>query len=651
MSRSSFLCVITICVGLCLSSIASSAEESAAVVYGYEKDILPLIESYCMNCHNGDDLEGDLDLERFATQDSVLDSLGLWQRAMMRLEKGEMPPGKREKPTEEEKAIVKAWIGSLELNGEDCNRIANEESQGWFPGVVMSRRLNREEYARTVRDLLGVELDLAGMFPADGAGGEGFDTVGNALYLSAIQIERYVEAADLAVEGMFSGNGVVDGGLRLAGTLALPVSNVFLTERGETRGLVRRFVERAWRRPVLDRELDRFMGLLDSAIARGDSFEEAFKLVMKAAMVSPHFIFLAEPEPGATGVYGLGDFPLASRLSYFLWGTMPDAALFAAARRGALQDDDELRYQVRRMLADPKVRGLGELFAAQWLGISQLGETIRLDEGRFPEFDDAMTASMRGEAATFFTYVVQNDRSLLELIDSDYQFVDGALASIYGLVDMASLTDFVRVPSRDRARGGVLGMSAVLASTSQPLRTSPVLRGKWVLETLLGDRVPPPPPNVEPLPEDDAPVDGLTLRARLEAHRSQEECASCHSRMDPLGFGLENFDPLGRWRDEVGGQRVDSAGTLPSGETFDGPAELKAVLMERKDRFAQHLSRKVLGYGLGRPLNRFDTCVIDDCAEALRSGHYRASVLFETVVLSFPFRHRYSGGKMIEPEY
>ncbi|HRI87943.1 MAG TPA: DUF1588 domain-containing protein, partial [Candidatus Hydrogenedentes bacterium] len=252
--------------------------------------------------------------------------------------------------------------------------------------------------------------------------------------------------------------------------------------------------------------------------------------------------------------------------------------------------------------------------------------------------------SMRQEASAFFHYIVSEDRSLIELISSDYTFANEKLAAIYGMQGVTG-PELRRVDLADANRGGVLGMAAVLTTTSHPLRTSPVLRGKWVLEQLLGDRIPPPPPDAGVLPEDDVQPDGLTLRARLEAHRTNPDCAACHQRMDPIGFGLENFDPLGRWRNEQAGQPVDAKGVLPSGEAFSGPQELKAILIARKGEFATNLSRKMVGYALGRSLTKYDQCVIDNCVKSLEDSGYKPSELITEIVLSYPFRHRYSGGQ------
>jgi hypothetical protein len=401
------------------------------------------------------------------------------------------------------------------------------------------------------------------------------------------------------------------------------------------------FARRAWRRPARGEEVDRLLTLFDRAWNRGDGFEASVKLPLKAVLVSPHFLFLVEPDPGVEGIYRLDDYQIASRLSYFLWSTMPDQELFALAEADLLDEPDLLRAQVRRMLAHPKARALGEEFACQWLGIEALGEIVRPDPERFPEFNDVLAGAMREETILLFSEIVRNDRSLVELLDADYTFVNQTLAGIYGIEGIEGET-MRRIELADANRGGVLGLGSILTVTSHPLRTSPVLRGKWVLEQLLGDQVPPPPPEAGTLPQDDIQPDGLTFRQRLEAHRRNPDCASCHQKMDPIGFGLESFDPIGRWRVEQNGGPIDSTGALPSGESFGSPAELKMILRGKKDQFIEHLTRKMLGYALGRALNPYDRCVIEETVQALKGSDYRASVLFEQIVLSYPFLHRYS---------
>jgi hypothetical protein len=611
--------------------VSSPAEEALT----FESAIAPIVAKYCVDCHNADTLRGDLDIARFETTAMIVDSIAVWQRIGKRVENGEMPPKRSEQPSADEKRLLLRWIGSLEVSDADCDSLANEESMSWYPGYVMSRRLNRAEYENTLSDLLQTPLDVVSRFPADGSGGEGFDNNGSALFLSAIQLEKYLEVADFAVETALPGTSAT-------AALVATRPGVGRTPRDAAMQSLQAFLDHAWRRPAEPEEVDRLVGVFIGAYRRGDGYSDSLKLAYKAALVSPHFLFLAEPEPAQAGNYPLGDFPLASRLSYFLWGSMPDEELFSLARDGKLQDDEVLRAQVRRMLADPKAEALGEMFAMQWLGITQLGEIAKPDADRFPEFDETLAEIMRAEAASVFNRIVREDRSIIDLIDADYTFANDRLAAIYGLSDVeGSELRLVELPND--SRGGVLGMAAVLTATSHPLRTSPVLRGKWVLEQLLGDKVPPPPPDAGTLPEDDVQADGLSLRQRLEVHRKNPDCASCHARMDPIGFGLENFDPIGRWRDEQAGLPIDATGELPSGETFAGPQELKRILLDRKDEFARNLSRKMLGYALGRSLTRYDQCVVDDSMEALQETGYRPSALIEQIVLSYPFRHRYSG--------
>jgi hypothetical protein len=653
-------------------AVCALAAPSLADELEFDRDIQPLMAKYCFDCHNTDKAKGDINFERFMTKDAMVEELALWNAASTRITNMEMPPKRADQPSDEERATLVKWIEFLNASSEvDCTQIASEASVNWFPGFVMSRRLNRHEYENTIRDLLGVSVPLAQLFPADGAGGEGFDNHGDALFLSAIQGEKYLEAADLAVEtaipprpqwpafavGLLS--GTLDATADLAKTAAqrATASKLPLIAAVPGRGtlpreaasrVVRPFMERAWRRPVQPLEVESVLTMFDRGIARGEDYESAVKMAFKAALVSPNFLFLVEPEPLERGTYLLGDFPLASRLSYFLWSSMPDDQLLTLADHGALSDPEVLRGEVLRMLRDPKSAALGHLFASQWLGITPLGVTAKPDATRFPEFDEPLAASMRRETEYFFNDIVAEDRSLLNLIHSEYTFADERLARLYGLSDVTG-PEMQRVQLADATRGGVVGMAAVLTTTSHPLRTSPVLRGKWVLEQLLGDRVPPPPPNVPALPENEEHAESLSLRDRLVAHRANPDCASCHARMDPIGFGLEGFDPIGRWRTEDAGLPIDAKGELPTGETFEGPQGLKDILMARKDDFARNLTRKMLGYALGRSLVRQDDCVVNACMEALQANEYRASHLFAEIVLSYPFRHRFSGGHVEEP--
>jgi hypothetical protein len=401
------------------------------------------------------------------------------------------------------------------------------------------------------------------------------------------------------------------------------------------------FLPRAFRRPASAQEVERYGGIFDRALQRGDSFDQALKLALKGVLISPSFLFLIENPPARPGVYQPSNYEMACYLSYFLWASMPDEELFQLAGQGRLHDDRVLRTQVERMMRDPRARGLADSFAAQWFGIRPLGVTLRPDSAVFPEFDEELGAAMRAETLLFFDTIIREDRSVLEILDAPYTFVNERLAALYKISGIKG-PQMQRVKLDDPVRGGVLGQASILTVTSFPHRTSPVLRGKFILEELLGAEVPPPPPDVPVLNEKKRKKSGQTIRQSLEAHRAKTECAACHQRMDPLGFGLENFDPVGRWRTEHEGKPIDSVGILPSGERFDGPVELRKLLLEkRRTEFLRNLSRKMLGYALGREVNRVDLCTVDDCVRALEQGQFRVSRLLETIVTSYPFTHRY----------
>jgi hypothetical protein len=369
---------------------------------------------------------------------------------------------------------------------------------------------------------------------------------------------------------------------------------------------------------------------------------------MVAVLSSPRFLFRVEGSAPGEGnkPFGLVDeYALASRLSYFLWSTMPDDELFEAAKAGKLHEPAVLEAQVRRMLKDGKSRALAESFGTQWLGVRDLLTTANPDPQRFPAFNAQLRYSMYDEAVTFIDSVFRDDAPLTTLLDANYVFVNDWLADQYGIKDRVGGGDgkgevLRRVELKDGTRGGILGLGAVLTVTSYPLRTSPVLRGKWVLEQVLSAPPPPPPPDLPELPKDDAKQNGLTFRQQLELHRQSTQCASCHNRMDPLGFGLENYDPVGRWRTQLAGDPVDASGVMTTGEKFTGPAELKKVLLARKDEFVRNLTEKMLSYALGRGLEYYDQPTVKEIADALAKDGYKSSTLVLEIAKSYPIRYR-----------
>lgn len=610
----------------------------------FEKVIRPILERKCSECHGTDQAKGGFNIELFRDFASVTNDLDRWKVVFERVQAFEMPPKKAgELKFDEQRKLVEFLRGLPKPAALNCDELASDRTANFYRGYVMSRRLNRAEYANTIRDTLGVELDLEELLPADGGGGEGFDTTGSALFLSPIHVEKYMEAAEKVMEKVLPESRGRLSARATAARKRLGANAPWW--RNPSRADARRFLDRlareAWRRPLKEGEVDGLLELYDRGRRRGDSHWSSLRLASRGVLVSPHFLFLAEPEPEEAGVRPLASVPLASKLSYFLWSSKPDERLMRLAESGSLLETNVLQAEVRRMLADPRAEALGERFALQWLDLDRLGTESRPDATRFPEFDRELAASMRGEVVRFFNDLVRGDRSLLELIDSRHTFVDARLAMHYGWSFRSSGDGWERVTLPTRQRGGLVGMAAVHVMNSYPTRTSPVLRGRWVLESLLGEKVPPPPEGTPTLEEKDVETTPLSLRQQLEKHRTKAECAACHDRMDPLGFGLEPFDVLGRWREAERGIKIDAQGILPSGKRFEGPAGLREVLMERKDAVMKHLARKLAGFAFGRELNKYDDCVIDRAMEAMQHHGYKPSVLVETLVTSFPFRHRF----------
>jgi mono/diheme cytochrome c family protein len=403
--------------------------------------------------------------------------------------------------------------------------------------------------------------------------------------------------------------------------------------------IIRHFAGRAYRRPVRDDEVGRLMKLWKSADAEGDPFDKSICFVLQAVLVSPHFLFRVESDSLAKEVNGIetvSEYALASRLSYFLWSSMPDDTLFDLAAKGQLRS--QLDPQVRRMLNDPKSNALIENFAGQWLQLRML-HSASPDAKRFPDWDESLREAMIKETELFFSTIVKEDRSLLDFLDAKFTFVNERLAKHYGLPGVKG-DKFQRVELKGDQRGGLLTQASILTITSHPHRTSPVLRGKWVLENLLDTPPPPPPPNVPALVDDQPGELKGTLRQRLEQHRANPACATCHSRLDPLGFALENFDAIGAWRTNEGDNPVDPSGTLPDGRPIAGPDDLKKYLSSRPEVFCRCVAQKMLTYALGRGLEPYDRCAADDIMAALKRNNNRFSVLITAIVHTDAFQKR-----------
>ena len=578
----------------------AAADERAAVE---RVTAQKFVTQYCRGCHIGAKPAGGVAV----TSVETLEPEAQWQRVLTRVREHEMPPKQAPGPKLEEREQFVAWLDGR-LHAAAC-------ADGIQAPVTPLRRLNRNEYAATIRDLLNVHINAGQALPVDGAGGEGFDHSAETLFLSPIHAEKYLEAARKALQ-YAAGN--------------TKSREVFLAGGPGAQGVLERFLPRAFRRPAEAKEVARYVALYEQWRKRGEAHEPALLHTLEAVLLSPHFLFRLEK----------GDFALASRLSYFLWGTMPDQELYLLASSGKLRDAGVQRQQIQRMLKDGKVTEFSTRFVGQWLNLRELGRDIQPDAKLFPEFqDEELASAMRYEPIMFFEEVLRENLPLTSFLDANFTVLTNKLARHYGF-DSKGLS---QQPKRfelpaDSVRGGLLGMAGPLAVSSLPTRTSPVLRGKWVLDAILGTPPPPPPANVPELPENVAGAAPKTLRARLEQHRANAVCATCHDRIDPIGFGLENFDVLGRWRNRDAGQRVDASGVLPDGTRFNGPRELRLALVGKKKLFLENLSRKMMGYALGRGLTAEDRCAIDEIMERMEQDGARAQTLVEGIVRSQAFQ-------------
>jgi len=430
----------------------------------------------------------------------------------------------------------------------------------------------------------------------------------------------------------------------------------------QSRAVLERFASRAYRRPATKDEVDRLVKLADSVIEKGEKWETGMQFAMTAALCSPKFLFRVELDdrPDSADPHAIDEYQLASRLSYFLWASMPDDELTALAAKKQLTA--QLDVQVKRMLRDPRAKSLTDYFVMQWLQLQPL-RNARPDPAKFPGFNEQLRGAMTQETKLFFEEIVREDHSILSILDADFTYLNAPLAKHYGITDTAGNRvgqdaktrkpggqpfrgdQFVRVNLAGSGRGGVLTQSSVLTVTSNPGRTSPVKRGRWVLEQILGTPPPPPPANVPELEKDGKPVSAGTLRQQMESHRKNPACANCHAKMDGLGFGLENFDAVGAFRTKDGELPIDSSGELPGNVKFTGPTELKQILLGKKELFAKCLTEKLMIYALGRGLEYYDRRAVDQITAAVAKGDYKLSVLVTELVKSEPFRMRRGKGQ------
>lgn len=606
------------------SSAENASAPSPSAESAMPEAVHEVLQKFCLDCHGTEEPSGGVTLSKVQSQSDVYHDGRVWNKVIRVTRDLSMPPKTEKAPSDAERQLLANWVESS-LRSVKC------ESEH-EPGRVTVRRLNRIEYENTLRDLLGVTVEAARDLPVDPAG-NGFDNQGDTLFIPPVLMEKYLEttkrvlnealAKDEAKQKLF---------------VARPSDSISDSEAA--RAIFSKFLPRAFRRPVANEEINARVKVVEGCIARKQSFDDAIKVAAQSVLLSPYFLFRIEKNQAAensTEPYRITDHELAVRLSYFLWSTMPDQELTDFADQGKLHEPEVLRVQVERMLADPKSISLSSNFASQWFGFRDM-RSHEMDIRRFGGFN-GVREDMYRESLTFFDSLFRENMPIVDVIDCNYAYLTEGLANHYGIPNVKG-GEIRKVALPDRRRGGVLGMGSTLVVTSYPTRTSPIIRGKWVLEQILGTPPPPPPPNVKPVSQNDQMKDGMTLRQRLEKHRLDPTCASCHAKMDPIGFGLENYDGIGSWRDQDNGLAIDNTCVFPDGTSAKGPEGVKDALLARKDMFIRQFVEKMLIYALGRSVEYYDECTVRGTMERLAAHEYRSHEMIHSIVESYPFQHK-----------
>lgn len=604
----------------------------AAGQLDFGERIVPLLKTACGDCHSGESSEGGFDLAGLVQEQPLVINRTHWINVIQQLQVRSMPPADASQPKESDRRTMVAWLTNA-IDNFDYSTVKQ-------PGYEPARRLTHEEYNNTVRDLTGIDIRPADRFPADLTATSGFENSANSLFLQPITMERYIGAAEVIATAAWPDQPNSDE-QRAAWNLVLGDA-LQLRNEAAVESVLTRFARRAYRRPVEAEEITSLVAHYQRRVAQGASTRGALRDVLQVMLVSPSFLIRTERDGKQVGQpFRISEWELASRLSYFIWASMPDAELFRLAETGRLSDPKTLSTTVERMLRDPKANTLGSIFASQWLGFTDLGR-VRPGQIDNPWATDSLIAAMKAESAMLFNSVVKNNAPLDRLIDADYTFVNEELANHYRMNGVRG-SEMRQVSLRNSPRRGLLGHGSILAVTSFPGRTSPVIRGNWILSKLLGTPPPPPPPNVSEFDDRVAENRKLTQREKLEMHRQNPNCYTCHSQIDPLGFALEEFEWFGRHRSANRGKPVDTTGQLPGGKPFKGLSGLsKTLLAERVDDLTIQLCRKMLSYALGRQLQYYDEATVHELVEKVQTNDRRIPALIHAIVQCDAFQMKQS---------
>ena len=606
----------------------SEQEMRTAAAHSFEKSIIPLLKSHCFECHSSETSSGELNLQQLVQTRPLVKNLRAWRNVIQQIKVRSMPPADADQPPETDRRTLAGWL----TNTIDNFDYATVQQSGHEP----ARRLTHDEYNNTIRDLVGIDLRPADRFPADMAAASGFDNSANSLFLQPITLERYLGAAEAVADAAYPDKPSTE---QQHASWKLLLGNISdLDESGSPEKVIRRFAARAWRRPPVQDEVNSLTTHFENLRREGLSSAASMRNIVQVILVSPGFLIRSEQEsPIPDEPFRVSDYELASRLSYFLWASMPDRQLFQLADSGTLHTPTVLTREVTRMLQDTRAQTMGSIFASQWLRFSEL-DRVQRDQIDNPWATDSLVEAMEQESAMFFNSLLRNNEPLERLVDADYTFVNEELAVHYR-IEGVSGSAFQRVSLRESSRRGILGHGSILAVTSFPGRTSPVVRGNWILTELLGTPPPPPPPNVSEFSDGVTENRQLSQRQKLEMHRDSSNCYACHSQMDPLGFALEEFGWFGRQQPAGRGSPIDSSGKLPDGTSFRGLRELSDALVQtRTDDLTTQITRKMLSYALGRQLEYYDEATVQQLVKHMNENGRRLPSLVHGIVHSHTFQ-------------
>lgn len=607
--------------------VLTAGQIVAAGKLNFGDDVVPLLKSACFECHNRESAAGDLDLQSLISRQPLVVNRSRWVNVIAQLQNRSMPPADEAQPQEAGRRQLVAYL-SHAIHNFDYTTVRQ-------PGFEPARRLTDEEYNNTVRDLFGVDLRPADSFPGDLTASSGFDNSANSLFIQPVTMERYVGAAEEIVRRALPEK-------RTTPEHDHVYQRIFGDGDGDIEepvAVIGRFAARAYRRAVTPQDIQALTGYYRQQRASGLSYAAAVREVIQVVLASPSFLIRTEADRNTDEPHFVDNYELASRLSYFLWASMPDDELIHVARRGSdvFRDRDVLQAQIDRMLADERAKTLGSSFASQWLGFNDLGR-VRPGPIDNPWCTDTLIASMKDESALFFWSLVRDNAPIEQLLTADYTYLNAELAKHYELKSIAG--DELRpVSLAGTPRGGILGQGSILAVTSFPGRTSPVLRGQWILAELLGTPPPPPPPNVSEFNAELVENRKLSAKQKLELHRRNPNCYACHSQIDPLGFSLAEFDWFGRHRPQSRGRKADTRAQLPDGTEFEGLDGLRKVLIERRlNDLVTQITRKMLSYALGRQLEYYDEATVQEIVAAVQADGRKLQTLIREIVHSDTFQ-------------